>query len=172
MPALVLLNKAGWPSFYAPIDPQHVREVRDTSHGMYGGERRSVASDSRRRVRVEVLDAKSGTHLGHVFDDGPAPTGGPWVPRCIDRLIHHRFAVLHELGLSAVRASRSRVAKAHLRCGGVKGGDAHCALLLHRPLTVGPVVMWSSIFCTRHHHFIFSTFVTRPGSSSTVEVEP
>ncbi|CAE7501241.1 msrB, partial [Symbiodinium sp. KB8] len=50
----------GWPSFFAPIDPEHVKEVRDVSHGM---------------VRVEVLDAKSGAHLGHRFDDGPAPTG-------------------------------------------------------------------------------------------------
>jgi len=51
---------SGWPSFFAPIDPDHVVEKRDVTHGM---------------VRVEVLDAKSGAHLGHVFDDGPAPTG-------------------------------------------------------------------------------------------------
>jgi peptide-methionine (R)-S-oxide reductase len=50
----------GWPSFYAPIDETHVRIVRDTSHGM---------------VREEVVDAKSGAHLGHVFNDGPNPTG-------------------------------------------------------------------------------------------------
>lgn len=50
----------GWPSFFAPVDPEHVREIRDVSHGM---------------VRVEVVDAKSGAHLGHRFDDGPAPTG-------------------------------------------------------------------------------------------------
>ena len=42
----------GWPSFKAPFDPEHVREIRDVSHGM---------------VRVEVVDAKSGAHLGHVF---------------------------------------------------------------------------------------------------------
>lgn len=50
----------GWPSFYAPINPDAVRLVRDESDGM---------------VRWEVVDSKSGSHLGHVFDDGPAPTG-------------------------------------------------------------------------------------------------
>ena len=50
----------GWPSFYEPIDPAHVIERVDESHGMR---------------RVEVLDARSGAHLGHVFDDGPKPTG-------------------------------------------------------------------------------------------------
>ncbi|MFB3906786.1 MAG: peptide-methionine (R)-S-oxide reductase MsrB [Candidatus Eisenbacteria bacterium] len=50
----------GWPSFFAPIDPEHVREARDTSHGM---------------IRTETLCARCGAHLGHVFDDGPPPTG-------------------------------------------------------------------------------------------------
>lgn len=50
----------GWPSFYAPINPDAVRLVRDYSDGM---------------DRWEVVDSKSGSHLGHVFDDGPAPTG-------------------------------------------------------------------------------------------------
>jgi peptide-methionine (R)-S-oxide reductase len=50
----------GWPSFYAPINPDAVRLVKDTSYGM---------------ERWEVVDSKSGSHLGHVFDDGPAPTG-------------------------------------------------------------------------------------------------
>ena len=49
----------GWPCFTRPFDPDHVI-VDDASHGM---------------VRDEVLDARSGAHLGHVFDDGPAPTG-------------------------------------------------------------------------------------------------
>jgi len=50
----------GWPSFTRPFDPDHVTVGRDTGHGM---------------VRDEVLDARSGAHLGHVFDDGPEPTG-------------------------------------------------------------------------------------------------
>ena len=50
----------GWPSFYAPIDPDAVRLVKDESAGM---------------SRIAVVDSKSGSHLGHVFDDGPAPTG-------------------------------------------------------------------------------------------------
>jgi peptide-methionine (R)-S-oxide reductase len=50
----------GWPSFYAPINPEAVRLVKDTSFGM---------------VRWAVVDSKSGSHLGHVFDDGPEPTG-------------------------------------------------------------------------------------------------
>ncbi|CAG9461314.1 unnamed protein product [Pedinophyceae sp. YPF-701] len=51
----------GWPSFFAPIDPEHVIEVEDRSIPFM--------------PRVEVVDAKSGAHLGHVFDDGPKPTG-------------------------------------------------------------------------------------------------
>ncbi|HVU84989.1 MAG TPA: peptide-methionine (R)-S-oxide reductase MsrB [Puia sp.] len=50
----------GWPSFYAPISPEAVKLVKDESLGM---------------VRWEVVDSKSGSHLGHVFDDGPPPTG-------------------------------------------------------------------------------------------------
>jgi len=50
----------GWPSFYAPITPDAVRLVKDDGEGMQ---------------RWEVVDSKSGSHLGHVFDDGPAPTG-------------------------------------------------------------------------------------------------
>jgi peptide-methionine (R)-S-oxide reductase len=50
----------GWPSFTAPTEPGHVDEARDVSHGM---------------VRTEVLCAKCNGHLGHVFEDGPAPTG-------------------------------------------------------------------------------------------------
>ena len=51
----------GWPSFYAPIDPQHVTIKIDRSIPFM--------------VREEVVDARSGAHLGHVFDDGPMPTG-------------------------------------------------------------------------------------------------
>ena len=51
---------SGWPSFYAPLKQQNIATELDTSHGMR---------------RVEALCAACGGHLGHVFEDGPAPTG-------------------------------------------------------------------------------------------------
>jgi peptide-methionine (R)-S-oxide reductase len=51
----------GWPSFTKPIEPANVAELRDVSHGM---------------VRTEVRSTHADSHLGHVFDDGPAERGG------------------------------------------------------------------------------------------------
>jgi peptide methionine sulfoxide reductase msrA/msrB len=68
----------GWPSFTRPIDESAVVRVEDGTHGMQ---------------RVEARSKKAGSHLGHVFDDGPAPTGERW---CINSA-SLRFVPLAEL---------------------------------------------------------------------------
>lgn len=50
----------GWPSFHTPFDPDHIRSLRDTTHGM---------------VRTEIRCRRCDAHLGHVFEDGPPPSG-------------------------------------------------------------------------------------------------
>ena len=68
----------GWPSFTAPAVDSHVDEERDVSHGM---------------VRTEVLCSKCNGHLGHVFEDGPGPTG---------------LALLHQFGGAETAAEIGR----------------------------------------------------------------
>jgi len=55
----------GWPSFWKPLDPDHVREVSDDAHGW---------------SRVEIVCTRSGSHLGHVFDDGVDRDSGERTP--------------------------------------------------------------------------------------------
>ena len=67
----------GWPSFTKPIEPAHVEEVTDTTHGM---------------TRVEVRSKHGDSHLGHVFNDGPRDRGG--LRYCINsaslRFVHRK----------------------------------------------------------------------------------
>ena len=61
-------SNTGWPSFYKPISEDSVKYQEDTSMGV---------------SRTEIICGKCGSHLGHVFDDGPKPTGKRFCINCV-----------------------------------------------------------------------------------------
>jgi peptide methionine sulfoxide reductase msrA/msrB len=69
----------GWPSFFREFDPQHVKRIEDRSHGM---------------VRIEIECARCDAHLGHVFDDGPKPSGERHCLNSASLVFHERGSEL------------------------------------------------------------------------------
>ena len=93
----------GWPSFYQPYDPQHVKRIVDRSMGM---------------VRTEIECARCGAHLGHVFDDGPKPTGER---HCLNSV----SLVFHENGEKLPPESQPIKTETAYFAGGCFGGMEH-----------------------------------------------
>ncbi len=114
----------GWPSFSRPVEPDHVVSKADRSHGM---------------VRVEVRSRAGSSHLGHLFDDGPAPTGQRY---CINSA-SLRFVPLAKLEAEGYGEYRARFegaagtgAHAATACG-VSDGPAGCQTTLETAILAG-----------------------------------
>ena len=77
----------GWPSFYQSYVKENIAEIRDSTHGM---------------IRTEILCTRCGGHLGHVFNDGPAPTGLRYCLNSVS-LIFRDEAEVKKTGSAAAR---------------------------------------------------------------------